>query len=252
MLQRRAWPWRNTRRSERHIWSLHMMFSWWVPDFWPLTFLLSVSSLQACENGRGAILLSVARGKVSEGIDFGKWSGCCRLLSWLKRKLPVEIQSKKIEANPKSYAADLFLGRYNTKRVCVGSLSSFFQRNYESCSVFCSVHHFGRAVIMFGVPYVYTQSRILKVRTHSLLLLNAQYLLSAILFEWHYILQNKKTTSWIVHYFLQTIPRYSASHFLSVWCWVSIIEEQWMSERGSDFGRSLHSQPQDWNIFKSI
>ena len=28
--------------------------------------------LQACENGRGAVLLSVARGKVSEGIDFGK------------------------------------------------------------------------------------------------------------------------------------------------------------------------------------
>jgi hypothetical protein len=26
-----------------------------------------------------------------------------------------------------------------------------------------SVHHFGRVVIMFGVPYVYTQSRILKV-----------------------------------------------------------------------------------------
>ncbi|XP_010612937.1 general transcription and DNA repair factor IIH helicase subunit XPD isoform X2 [Fukomys damarensis] len=49
---------------------------------------------EACENGRGAILLSVARGKVSEGIDF--------------------------------------------------------------------VHHYGRAVIMFGVPYVYTQSRILK------------------------------------------------------------------------------------------
>ncbi len=31
-----------------------------------------VSAHQACENGRGAILLSVARGKVSEGIDFGK------------------------------------------------------------------------------------------------------------------------------------------------------------------------------------
>ena len=28
--------------------------------------------IKACENGRGAILLSVARGKVSEGIDFGK------------------------------------------------------------------------------------------------------------------------------------------------------------------------------------
>ena len=27
--------------------------------------------MQACENGRGAILLSVARGKVSEGVDFG-------------------------------------------------------------------------------------------------------------------------------------------------------------------------------------
>lgn len=26
-----------------------------------------------------------------------------------------------------------------------------------------AVHHYGRAVIMFGVPYVYTQSRILKV-----------------------------------------------------------------------------------------
>ncbi|KAH0631628.1 hypothetical protein JD844_006058 [Phrynosoma platyrhinos] len=55
---------------------------------------------QACENGRGAILLSVARGKVSEGIDF--------------------------------------------------------------------VHHYGRAVIMFGVPYVYTQSRILKARLEYL------------------------------------------------------------------------------------
>uniref|UniRef100_A0A3Q4HUZ2 DNA 5'-3' helicase n=1 Tax=Neolamprologus brichardi TaxID=32507 RepID=A0A3Q4HUZ2_NEOBR len=54
---------------------------------------------EACENGRGAILLSVARGKVSEGIDF---------------------------------------------------------------------HHYGRAVIMFGVPYVYTQSRILKARLEYL------------------------------------------------------------------------------------
>ncbi len=31
----------------------------------------SCPSFKACENGRGAILLSVARGKVSEGIDFG-------------------------------------------------------------------------------------------------------------------------------------------------------------------------------------
>lgn len=51
---------------------------------------------KACENGRGAVLLSVARGKVSEGVDFD--------------------------------------------------------------------HHLGRCVIMFGIPYVYTQSRILKAR----------------------------------------------------------------------------------------
>lgn len=51
---------------------------------------------EACNNGRGAVLLSVARGKVSEGIDF--------------------------------------------------------------------THHLGRAVIMFGIPYVYTQSRILRAR----------------------------------------------------------------------------------------
>jgi DNA excision repair protein ERCC-2 len=29
-----------------------------------------VNQSQACDNGRGAVLLSVARGKVSEGIDF--------------------------------------------------------------------------------------------------------------------------------------------------------------------------------------
>ncbi|RWS13277.1 TFIIH basal transcription factor complex helicase XPD subunit-like protein [Dinothrombium tinctorium] len=56
--------------------------------------------VKACENGRGAILLSVARGKVSEGVDFE--------------------------------------------------------------------HHLGRCVIMFGIPYVYTQSRILKARLEYL------------------------------------------------------------------------------------
>ena len=56
------------------------------------TFLLNK---KACDNGRGAVLLSVARGKVSEGIDFD--------------------------------------------------------------------HNYGRAVMMFGIPYQYTESRILKV-----------------------------------------------------------------------------------------
>ncbi|KAJ1983804.1 TFIIH/NER complex ATP-dependent 5'-3' DNA helicase subunit [Dimargaris verticillata] len=54
----------------------------------------------ACNNGRGAILLSVARGKVSEGIDFD--------------------------------------------------------------------HNYGRAVLMFGIPYQYTESRILKARLEFL------------------------------------------------------------------------------------
>ncbi|KMQ96493.1 tfiih basal transcription factor complex helicase xpd subunit [Lasius niger] len=64
------------------------------------TSLALINYIKACENGRGAILLSVARGKVSEGVDFD--------------------------------------------------------------------HHLGRAVLMFGIPYVYTQSRILKARLEYL------------------------------------------------------------------------------------
>ena len=64
------------------------------------TSLALYNYVKACENGRGAVLLSVARGKVSEGIDFD--------------------------------------------------------------------HHLGRCVIMFGIPFVYTQSRILKARLEYL------------------------------------------------------------------------------------
>ncbi|XP_014248544.1 general transcription and DNA repair factor IIH helicase subunit XPD [Cimex lectularius] len=60
------------------------------------TSLALFNYIKACESGRGAVLLSVARGKVSEGVDFD--------------------------------------------------------------------HHLGRAVLMFGIPYVYTQSRILRAR----------------------------------------------------------------------------------------
>ncbi len=63
------------------------------------TSLALLNYIKACENGRGAVLLAVARGKVSEGVDFD--------------------------------------------------------------------HHLGRAVLMFGIPYVYTQSKILKVRTST-------------------------------------------------------------------------------------
>ena len=64
------------------------------------TSLALLNYIKACDMGRGALLLSVARGKVSEGVDFD--------------------------------------------------------------------HHLGRAVIMLGIPYVYTQSRILKARLEYL------------------------------------------------------------------------------------
>lgn len=64
------------------------------------TSLALLNYIKACENGRGAVLLSVARGKVSEGVDFD--------------------------------------------------------------------HHLGRCVLMFGIPYMYTQSRILKARLEYL------------------------------------------------------------------------------------
>ncbi|KAG8325957.1 General transcription and DNA repair factor IIH helicase subunit XPD [Homalodisca vitripennis] len=64
------------------------------------TSLALLNYIKACESGRGAVLLSVARGKVSEGVDFD--------------------------------------------------------------------HHLGRAVLMLGIPYVYTQSRILRARLEYL------------------------------------------------------------------------------------
>ncbi|XP_013777014.1 TFIIH basal transcription factor complex helicase XPD subunit-like [Limulus polyphemus] len=64
------------------------------------TSLALLNYIKACNNGRGAVMLSVARGKVSEGVDFD--------------------------------------------------------------------HHLGRAVLMFGIPFVYTQSRILKARLEYL------------------------------------------------------------------------------------
>lgn len=70
-----------------------------TPDA-PETSIALENYRKACDNGRGAVLLSVARGKVSEGIDFD--------------------------------------------------------------------HNYGRAVIMFGVPYQYTESRILKARLEFL------------------------------------------------------------------------------------
>jgi len=64
------------------------------------TSLALANYRKACDSGRGGILFSVARGKVSEGIDFD--------------------------------------------------------------------HHYGRCVILFGIPYVYTESRILRARLEFL------------------------------------------------------------------------------------
>ena len=44
------------------------------------TSLALFNYCKACENGRGAILLSVARGKVSEGIDFSNHLGRCIIM----------------------------------------------------------------------------------------------------------------------------------------------------------------------------
>ncbi|KAG8515314.1 General transcription and DNA repair factor IIH helicase subunit XPD [Galemys pyrenaicus] len=101
---------------------------------------------EACENGRGAILLSVARGKVSEGIDFGEWDGLVPAPSLPGQLLGSGAQWTFAAATPPANPAS---GQ--------GKLTAL------RCPL-PAVHHYGRAVIMFGVPYVYTQSRILKVR----------------------------------------------------------------------------------------
>ena len=79
----------------------------------------------ACDNGRGALLLAIARGKVSEGVDFSESS--------------------------------------HQAHIITASIIRASSYDYVYC-VYVTVHHYGRAVIMCGIPYVYTQSRILKVR----------------------------------------------------------------------------------------
>lgn len=119
------------------------------------------SPAQACENGRGAILLSVARGKVSEGIDFGEWT---RLPP--PQCLPGALALPPPQGPPLPSVPGAGRGPGSTPLSPAPGL-----RAVTLCSgpdvppppAAHTVHHFGRAVIMFGVPYVYTQSRILKV-----------------------------------------------------------------------------------------
>ncbi|PLW58666.1 hypothetical protein PCANC_00154 [Puccinia coronata f. sp. avenae] len=96
----------------KEVWKYKLIFVE-TPDAVETSITLE-NYFRACDNGKGAVLLSIARGKVSEGIDFDH----NRLLLTL------------------SY---LFLtGKY------------------------------GRAVIMFGIPYQYTESWILKARLEFL------------------------------------------------------------------------------------
>ena len=61
MQMRLVLPWKTTGRcvKQRIAESAAFLFAYYHYPY-----------LQACDNGRGAVLLSVARGKVSEGIDF--------------------------------------------------------------------------------------------------------------------------------------------------------------------------------------
>jgi len=59
------------------LWFLNVMFAHRT-DIYPLRLFAKLTNpnqpshfdLQACDCGRGAVLLAVARGKVSEGVDF--------------------------------------------------------------------------------------------------------------------------------------------------------------------------------------
>ena len=51
--------------------------------FFSTFFQHPLDLIQACDNGRGAVLLSVARGKVSEGIDFDHHLGRYIFLNFL-------------------------------------------------------------------------------------------------------------------------------------------------------------------------
>lgn len=82
---------------------------------------------RACDSGRGAIFLSIARGKVSAGLDI-------LLLA------TIDLVSERNLTN-------------NTPQVSEGI-------NFD--------RHYGRAVIIFGVPFQYTLSHILRARLEFL------------------------------------------------------------------------------------
>lgn len=88
---------------------------------------------EACNNGRGAVLLSVARGKVSEGIDFDQY---------------VDIT-----------------GRITM----VTNLLSAIMGELLSClGMFSTQNSVSLVDLVLSIPYQYTESRILKARLEFL------------------------------------------------------------------------------------
>ena len=53
-------------------------------------------------------------------------------------------------------------------RVAIGLTVSLISDVSNLLLLHTTDHHYGRAVVMFGIPYVYTQSRILKARLEYL------------------------------------------------------------------------------------
>ncbi|XP_052742411.1 general transcription and DNA repair factor IIH helicase subunit XPD [Bicyclus anynana] len=173
-----------------------------------------INYIKACESGRGAVLLSVARGKVSEGVDFDHHLGRAVLmfgipyvftqsrilkarLDYLRDQFQVLAPRPppgarrahvrhplRVHAEPHPQGAPRLPARpvpgAGTATTawgapCSCSASPTCSRRAASsrrASTTCATssrcwhrdHRLGRAVLMFGIPYVFTQSRILKAR----------------------------------------------------------------------------------------
>ena len=137
---------------------------------------------RACDCGRGAVFFSVARGKVAEGIDFDRHYGrCAQLLSEHGNALPARVcRSGPAAVICTSGGASLAGARAvsmaeTLRRTSVSHLRACTLCNFVP-ALLQTRPDFGpkprklrcRAVVMIGVPYQYTQSRILQARLEYL------------------------------------------------------------------------------------
>lgn len=119
---------------------------------------------RACDAGRGAVFFSVARGKVAEGIDFDRHYGEARACLWImQRSCPshcrFRVDTTPVESDMgcaavQHWAALCACDSY----VCDWSLRLAFLKPPD-----CKLPA-GRAVVMIGVPYQYTLSKVLRAR----------------------------------------------------------------------------------------